>query len=143
MMGLFLTYSQSFCYRRKRVKQLSWRKRMPGVARISRVGGLDEGCGSIRVAVFDLCLLDPCQRFVVELRNDKAGAKFFRIRTPVNVTKPIRRMVKLVAGDSICAGYLGYERLPHIYLKGVTHGKSMCMTCGLGPNRAVLGRICA
>ncbi|GAA0167576.1 hypothetical protein LIER_22474 [Lithospermum erythrorhizon] len=54
---------------------------------------------------------------VVEMRKDRSGSKFFRIRPWVNVTKPIRRMVKFLVESSVRAGCLAYERLPHICFK--------------------------
>ncbi|GAA0163913.1 hypothetical protein LIER_43664 [Lithospermum erythrorhizon] len=57
---------------------------------------------------------------LVELRKDKGGCKFFRVRTMVKLNQPLRRLVNLATDMGMGAGYLAYECLPYV-----------CFHCGL------------
>ncbi|GAA0172196.1 hypothetical protein LIER_26065 [Lithospermum erythrorhizon] len=55
----------------------------------------------------------------VELRREKGGAKFFRVKVVINLLRPLRRMVQFQLDEEVITGYLAYERLPHL-----------CFNCG-------------
>ncbi|GAA0172982.1 hypothetical protein LIER_41435 [Lithospermum erythrorhizon] len=56
----------------------------------------------------------------VELRREKEGSKFFRVKAVIKICLPLRRMVQFQLGDVVITGYLAYERLPNL-----------CFKCGL------------
>ncbi|GAA0153789.1 hypothetical protein LIER_11947 [Lithospermum erythrorhizon] len=54
----------------------------------------------------------------VELKFDKQGKKFFRLKATVMIHQPIRRLVNFKFGSSMVSGYLTYEML-----------RNMCFYC--------------
>ncbi|GAA0162946.1 hypothetical protein LIER_18930 [Lithospermum erythrorhizon] len=56
----------------------------------------------------------------VELRREKRGTKFFRVKAVIQVLQPLRRMIQFQLEDEKVIGYLAYERLPNL-----------CFKCGL------------
>ncbi|GAA0161359.1 hypothetical protein LIER_17691 [Lithospermum erythrorhizon] len=53
----------------------------------------------------------------VELRREKGGSRFFRIKSGVNVLQPLRRFLQFHVEEKVSVGYLDYERLPNLCLK--------------------------
>ncbi|GAA0173671.1 hypothetical protein LIER_27237 [Lithospermum erythrorhizon] len=56
----------------------------------------------------------------IELRWEKGGAKFFRVKAVIDVLVPSRRLIRFQLDEEVITGYLAYERLPHL-----------CFKCGL------------
>ncbi|GAA0149309.1 hypothetical protein LIER_08522 [Lithospermum erythrorhizon] len=56
----------------------------------------------------------------IELRWEKGGAKFFRLKAVINVLVPLRRLIRFQLDEEVITGYLAYERLPYL-----------CFKCGL------------
>ncbi|GAA0185659.1 hypothetical protein LIER_32947 [Lithospermum erythrorhizon] len=82
------------------------------------IRGLRDECFTKDVAFKIAVAFQDCNS--VELRKDKMGRKFFRIRANIMVDRPIRRMIQFVVGDIPISGYMAYERLPNL-----------CFRCGL------------
>ncbi|GAA0154187.1 hypothetical protein LIER_12243 [Lithospermum erythrorhizon] len=49
----------------------------------------------------------------VELRREKGGSRFFRIKFGVNVLEPLRILIQFQIDDKTAIGYLAYERFPN------------------------------
>ncbi|GAA0162640.1 hypothetical protein LIER_18684 [Lithospermum erythrorhizon] len=69
----------------------------------------------------------------VELRVDRQGNKFFRLRAKVKINAPLRRLVTFQVREEIMARYLAYERQPNLYFHYDKLGHLICQCSLIAP----------
>ncbi|GAA0167098.1 hypothetical protein LIER_22107 [Lithospermum erythrorhizon] len=70
------------------------------------------GLGFVSIQGFSVAM---ARAWKVELRKDREGKKFFRVKATIKVNQPVRRLVNFMVGGIRGARYLAYEQLPHLY----------------------------
>ena len=91
--------------------------------------GLLRGCYTKEVGRKFANIFNKCEEIQIWEQFEEKGARFFHIQAIVDVSKPVRHTVKIIASvHGSVMGMLRYERLPFLcyYCEHIGHTLKQC-----------------